>query len=282
MIAGERTGAATGSNADGGFVVTSEAYSGPFDVLLGLLADRRLDLTEVSLSTVTGEFLAYVGAMDLTHGMDEASAFIDVASILVEAKSVAILPDAGSGERDDPGMEALRDRDLLFARLLQYKAFKEAGIEFRKRMEANGFRPHPGCMDGAVRAMLPDVVWTLGTDELAHIAARALSNAPVDEVSTRQLHVPLVDLRRQAALVRDRLRSLPVGGSVTFDDLTSDADSSLIVVARFLAVLAFFKQGVVQFKQDRPYGPLHLRWAVDAHGRRPDDAVVTFDEGDFA
>ena len=228
-----------------GFSVELEVYSGPFDALLSMIANRRLELTEVSLSEITEEFLAYVRTLDLARNMEEASAFLDVASVLVEAKSAALLPhDQADGERDEQSLEALRERDLLFARLLQYRAFKQAAGDFRARLAANAGRfPHPAYVDERVAAMLPELAWSLGAEDLARIAAQVFANAPASEVSLHQLHVPLVDLRAQAAVVRDRLQALPAGGSMTFAELTRDAHRRVEVVARFLAVLVFFAEG---------------------------------------
>lgn len=263
-----------------GFSVELEVYSGPFDALLSMIANRRLELTEVSLSEITEEFLAYVRTLDLARNMEEASAFLDVASVLVEAKSAALLPhDQADGERDEQSLEALRERDLLFARLLQYRAFKQAAGDFRARFAANAGRfPHPAYVDERVAAMLPELAWSLGAEDLARIAAQVFANAPASEVSLHQLHVPLVDLRAQAAVVRDRLQALPAGGSMTFAELTRDAHRRVEVVARFLAVLVFFKQGVLQFRQAGPFETLHLRWVEDAR----DAGVVDIAEGDFA
>lgn len=262
-----------------GFQVSLDVYSGPFDALLGMIANKRLELTEVSLSAITEEFLAYVRGLDLSDDMETASAFLDVASVLVEAKSAALLPGDDDGERDEQSMEALRERDLLFARLLQYRAFKQAAGDFRARFAANSGRyPHPGVMDESVATMLPELVWTLTPEDLAGLAARAFANAPASEVSVHQLHVPLVDLREQSALVRDRLRALPHGASMTFAELTADTHTTIEVVARFLAVLAFFKQGTLQFRQSGPYEPLHLRWVADADA----GGDVDISEQDFA
>ncbi len=262
------------------FSVDLEVYSGPFDALLSMLANKKLELTEVSLSAITEEFLVYVRGLDFTENMDEASAFLDVASILVEAKSAALLPSNASGERDEQSMEALRERDLLFARLVQYRAYKEAAADFRARLAANSGRfPHPGVVDESVSAMLPELVWTLGAEELAGLAAQVFANAPADEVSVHQLHVPLVDLQAQSKLVRARLREIGEGKSITFAELTADTEQRIEIVARFLAILAFFKQGVVQFKQSGPYAPLHVRWVSGVDDEMSD---VNITEGDFA
>lgn len=273
----------TEESATSGFQVNLEVYSGPFDALLGMIANNELELTEVSLSSITEEFLTYVRGLDFTKNMDEASAFLDIASILVEAKSVAILPGSEDSQHDEQSLEALRERDLLFARLLQYRAYKQAAGDFRARIAANSGRfPHPAAMDEAVAAMLPELVWTLTPIELAQLAAQVIANAPASEVSIHQLHVPLVDLRAQSLVVRDRLiAALEFKGdqSMSFSELTRDCTSRIEVVARFMAVLVFFKQGVLQYQQDGPFAELHLRWVPGVDETMSD---VNISEGDFA
>lgn len=273
----------TEESATSGFQVNLEVYSGPFDALLGMIANNKLELTEVSLSSITEEFLTYVRGLDFTKNMDEASAFLDIASILVEAKSVAILPGGEDSQHDEQSLEALRERDLLFARLLQYRAYKQAAGDFRARIAANSGRfPHPAAMDEGIAAMLPELVWTLTPLELAQLAAQAIANAPASEVSIHQLHVPLVDLRAQSLVVRDRLiAALESKGdqSMSFSELTRDCTSRIEVVARFMAVLVFFKQGVLQYQQDGPFAELHLRWVPGVDETMSD---VNISEGDFA
>lgn len=273
----------TEESATSGFRVNLEVYSGPFDALLGMIANNKLELTEVSLSSITEEFLTYVRGLDFTKNMDEASAFLDIASILVEAKSVAILPGGEDNQYDEQSLEALRERDLLFARLLQYRAYKQAAGDFRARIAANAGRfPHPAAMDEGIAAMLPELVWTLTPLELAQLAAQVIANAPASEVSIHQLHVPLVDLRAQSLVVRDRLiAALEFKGdqSMSFSELTRDCTSRIEVVARFMAVLVFFKQGVLQYQQDGPFAELHLRWVSGVDETMND---VNISEGDFA
>lgn len=273
----------TEESATSGFRVNLEVYSGPFDALLGMIANNRLELTEVSLSSITEEFLTYVRGLDFTKNMDEASAFLDIASILVEAKSVAILPGGEDSQHDEQSLEVLRERDLLFARLLQYRAYKQAAGDFRARIAANAGRfPHPAAMDEGIAAMLPELVWTLTPLELARLAAQVIANAPASEVSIHQLHVPLVDLRAQSLVVRDRLiAALESKGdqSMSFSELTRDCTSRIEVVARFMAVLVFFKQGVLQYQQDGPFAELHLRWVPGVAETMND---VNISEGDFA
>lgn len=273
----------TEESSTSGFQVNLEVYSGPFDALLGMIANNKLELTEVSLSSITEEFLTYVRGLDFTKNMDEASAFLDIASILVEAKSVAILPGGEGSQHDEQSLEALRERDLLFARLLQYRAYKQAAGDFRARIAANAGRfPHPAAMDEGIAAMLPELVWTLTPLELAQLAAQVIANAPASEVSIHQLHVPLVDLRAQSLVVRDRLiAALESKGdqSMSFSELTRDCTSRIEVVARFMAVLVFFKQGVLQYQQDGPFAELHLRWVSGVDETMND---VNISEGDFA
>lgn len=273
----------TEESSTSGFQVNLEVYSGPFDALLGMIANNKLELTEVSLSSITEEFLTYVRGLDFTKNMDEASAFLDIASILVEAKSVAILPGGEDSQHDEQSLEALRERDLLFARLLQYRAYKQAAGDFRARIAANSGRfPHPAAMDEGIAAMLPELVWTLTPLELARLAAQVIANAPASEVSIHQLHVPLVDLRAQSLVVRDRLiAALESKGdqSMPFSELTRDCTSRIEVVARFMAVLVFFKQGVLQYQQDGPFAELHLRWVPGVAETMND---VNISEGDFA
>lgn len=273
----------TEESTTSGFQVNLEAYSGPFDALLGMIANNKLELTEVSLSSITEEFLTYVRGLDFTKNMDEASAFLDIASILVEAKSVAILPGGEDSQHDEQSLEALRERDLLFARLLQYRAYKQAAGDFRARIAANSGRfPHPAAMDEGIAAMLPELVWTLTPLELAQLAAQVIANAPASEVSIHQLHVPLVDLRAQSLVVRDRLIAAwesKGGQSMSFSELTRDCTSRIEVVARFMAVLVFFKQGVLQYQQDGPFAELHLRWVPSVDETMGD---VNISEGDFA
>ena len=265
-----------------GFTVSLDAYQGPFDALLSLLAQKKLELSEISLALITEDFLSYVSKLDMASDADQVSSFIDIASILVEAKSASLLPGSSDSGPFDQSMEALRERDLLFVRLLQYRAFKQAGEDFRVSIAANSGRfMHPGYMDSTIAAMLPQLAWSVTPQALAQIAAEAIANAPLKEVRVDQLHVPMVSLRAQAAIVRDRLRSAGDKTDVTFDELIADAQETIEIVARFLALLAFFKQGVLQFRQSGPFENLHVRWIADNDTETNVNAVAMSEE-DFA
>ncbi|OZG48621.1 segregation and condensation protein A [Bombiscardovia coagulans] len=263
-------------NATNAFYVDIDAYQGPFDVLLNMLANQRLELTEISLGSITDEFLEYVRGLDLAQNMDQASSFLDVAAVLVEAKSAALLPDYSHSSADDQTLEALRERDLLFARLLQYKAFKEAGSRFGAQIETNSAaHPHKGSVDAYAQVLLPQLEWTLSAEDLARMAAQVISNAPASKVAVAQLHVPLVDIRQQVELVRQRLIRAD-GQSISFTSIISDASSTLEVVARFLTVLILFRQGNLQYKQEGPFAPLYVRWASAG----PDEEELLVSQGD--
>ena len=249
------------SKEDRSFAVDLPVFSGPFDALLSLIANKRLDLTELALSEVTGEFLEYVRTLSLRDDVDEVSSFVDVASILLDAKSASLLPHTASDEPDERDLEALRERDLLFARLLQYRAFQRVSVDFSRIISANSARfAHHGIVDQSVADLAPGGGLNISPSELAAIAVAVFTDAPTESMAVAQLHVPLVDLREQSELVRSRLRSVGSSGSLFFDDLVRDATSTLEVVARFLAILLYFKEGSVQFKQQGPFRPLELRW----------------------
>lgn len=266
------------------FVVSLDSYQGPFDALLSMLAQRKMELSQISLALITEDFLRYVSTLDMIEDADQISSFIDVASVLVEAKSASLLPHEEAQEPLEQSLEALRERDLLFARLLQYRAFKEAGEDFRQRLAANsGSFPHPGYMDGAIAAMLPELAWSVRPEDLARIAASAIANAPLSQVRVDQLHVPMVSLRQEATVVRERLQAAGPQADVTFASLIEDVQERLVVVARFFSLLAFFKQGLIQFKQAGPFESLHIRWVGQEDGQEAEDAAFgDISQEDFA
>ncbi|WP_298459959.1 ScpA family protein [uncultured Cellulomonas sp.] len=256
-------------------------FTGPFDLLLGLIAKHQLDITEVALAQVTDEFIAHIRAAEAggtgTWDLGQASEFLVVAATLLDLKAARLLP-AGEVE-DAEDLELLEARDLLFARLLQYRAYKQVAAGIAERLETEGRRfPRTVQLEPRFAALLPELVWRIGPHELAAMAARALApRAGPPSVDVSHLHAPPVSVREQAALLVDRLRR---GGASSFRALVADAGSTAVVVVRFLALLELFREGAVAFDQVTPLGELTVRWT----GADDGDVTVSddFDEEDHA
>ncbi|HNV11148.1 MAG TPA: ScpA family protein [Propionibacteriaceae bacterium] len=256
--AAKRVPAEADSTRAGDFHVRLDNFEGPFDLLLQLISRHKLDVTEISLSKVTDEFIATVLAGGKVWDLDQTSSFLVVAATLLDLKAARLLPQ---GEVDDPeDLALLEARDLLFARLLQYRAFKavSAWIARTLGVEAGRFA-RPGGLEPAFAALMPEVRIPASPDRLAQLAARALAPKEVLEISLEHLHAPMVSVRDQAGVLVDRLRR---SGTATFRALTGDADR-LTTVARFLALLELFREGVVGFEQLTPLGELTVRWTGD-------------------
>ena len=243
-------------SAAGDFSVSLDVFEGPFDLLLSLISKHKLDITEIALSEVTDEFIGYIKR--LGGDLEKTTHFLLVASTLLDLKTARLLPQGDVEDEDD--LALLEARDLLFARLMQYRAFKQAAAQFGERLGAEARRyPRSVSLDPRFADLLPEVIVSIGTDELARLAAAALEPKPVPIVSLAHLHAPQVSVREQAHLVVDRLRR---ERSATFRSLVSDADLPT-TVARFLALLELFREGVVAFEQASPLGDLYLRWTGD-------------------
>jgi segregation and condensation protein A len=239
------------------FHVHLENFDGPFDLLLSLIAKRELDVTLVALAQVTDEFIAHIRSRGDDWDLDQASSFLVIAATLLDLKVARLLPSAEVDDEEDIAL--LEARDLLFARLLQYRAFKQLAAIFSGRMATEGRRhPRQVPMEPAFAALLPEVLLGVGPQQFAEIAARAMTPRPVPLVAVDHLHAPKVSVREQAVLLARRLRE---SGGATFRSLTSDADSTLVVVARFLALLELYREGAVTFEQVVALGELHVRWA---------------------
>jgi segregation and condensation protein A len=245
-----------------GFVLRLDNFEGPFDLLLSLISRHQLDVTEVALSQVTDEFLAYAraGAAGSPEGsgwdLEQTSAFLLVAATLLDLKAARLLPRAEVEDEED--LALLEARDLLFARLLQYRAFKQVAAVLEDRLAAEGRRfPRTVGLEERFAALLPEVLLGLGPEELAALASRALQPKPVPEVSLEHLHAPVVSVREQAGVVLERVRH---AGSVSFRALCGDAPDALTRVARFLSLLELFRDGAVGFEQVTPLGELTVRW----------------------
>ncbi|MFU0804358.1 MAG: Segregation/condensation protein A [Pseudoclavibacter caeni] len=249
-----------------GFAVRLENFDGPFDLLLTLIGRHELDVTEVSLSLVTAEFLEHVRALDAAGQLEQTSRFLVVAATLLDMKAASLLPRGEAVDRED--IAALEARDLLFARLLQYRAFKEVSAWFAARLDAEGGRlARTAPPTAAVDVTPPPLVWTTSPQDLAVLARIALAPRTPPTVGLAHLHAPTVSIRAQAAILVRRLRA---AGEADFHDLVADAAGRGEVVARFLAVLELYRETAVTFEQLEPLGPLHIRWT----GEHWDDAQL--------
>jgi len=251
-----------GAGTEDGFRVKVGDFEGPFDLLLNLISKHKLEVTELALHLVTDEFIGYIRAQGSDWDLDEASSFLVVAATLLDLKAARLLP---SGEvEDEEDLALLEARDLLFARLLQYRAFKEVAALLAAQMAAAGRQmPRAVGMEPQFAALLPEVLIGLGPEQFAALAARALAPKPEPEVSLAHVHVQRVSVREQAAILIDRLRRQKVA---TFRRLVADCDSTLQVVARFLALLEMYREAVVSFEQLTPLGDLTIRWTGTAEG----------------
>jgi segregation and condensation protein A len=252
---------------DASFSLRLDNFEGPFDLLLSLISKHKLDVTEVALSAVTDEFIAHIkrGADDdPAHQWDleQTTSFLVVASTLLDLKTARLLPQGDVEDEED--LALLEARDLLFARLLQYRAFKQVASVLEGRIGAEA-RRHPRAvgLDERFANLLPDVLIGLGLEEFAALAAKALEPKPVLELSLAHIHAPTVSVKEQAVIVVERLRRQ---GTLTFRSLAGDAPDMLTRVARFLSLLELFREGVVAFEQMSPLGELTIRWTGTEDG----------------
>ena len=271
---GERTSAAV-------FAVRLANFDGPFDLLLTLISRRELDITEVALAQVTDEFIAHIRRIKETEGewkLDEASEFLVVAATLLDLKAARLLP-TGSVE-DEEDIALLEARDLLFARLLQYRAFREMARQLDERLAEEGSRHARSVpLEAEFTGLLPDLVWRHSPEEFAALAAKVLGPRPEasSEVSIEHLHAPAVSVREQAVLLEGLLRGR---GSVSFRHLTEDADNRLVLVVRFLALLELFRDGAVSFDQAAPLSELRVRWSASGDAWSAAALTSDFEGGD--
>ena len=250
---------------ESGFSVHLSNFDGPFDLLLQLISRHKLDITEVSLSLVTDEFIAYIRALELSGEgwrLDQATEFLVVAATLLDLKAARLLP---SGEvEDEEDLALLEARDILFARLLQYRAFKEIAASFQTMIEAaDKAFPRVVALDAALSALLPEVLIGVGPERFAAIAERVLTPKSPPVVAIEHLHMALVSVSEQSKLVVEALRH---SKTMSFRSLCHDADSTMVVVARFLALLDLYRQGNLRFNQVIALGELQISWTGSADG----------------
>jgi segregation and condensation protein A len=239
------------------FHVHLDVFDGPFDLLLSLIAKRRLDVTLVAIAQVTDEFVSYLRTHGDDWSLDQASEFLVVAATLLDLKVARLLPSA---EVDEEDLALLEARDLLFARLLQYRAYKQVAALFAEQMDAAAKRfPRAVGLEPAFLSLLPEVELGVDAVEFAAIATRACTPRPVPVVDVGHLHAPVVSVREQAVILAGRLRD---AGAATFRALTADCPDTMTIVGRFLALLELYRESAVAFDQLVPLGELHVRWVA--------------------
>jgi segregation and condensation protein A len=253
------------SPTSGRFSVHLSNFDGPFDLLLQLISRHKMDVTEVSLSLVTDEFISFIRGLEASGAgweLDQATEFLVVAATLLDLKAARLLP---SGEvEDEEDLALLEARDLLFARLLQYRAFKEIAATFSERIAvADKSFARVVALDPALASLLPEVLIGVGSARFAAIAERVLSPKSRPLVAVEHLYTPLVSVAEESKRVVEALRHAT---SMSFRGLISDADSTLVVVARFLALLDLYRQGVLRFDQVIALGELQIRWTGGLEG----------------
>jgi segregation and condensation protein A len=241
------------------FEVHLDVFSGPFDLLLGLISKHKLDITEIALAKVTDEFIAHIKAAreaEIDWDLSQASEFLLVAATLLDLKASRLLPQMGPQDEED--LALIEARDLLFARLLQYRAFKDIAHTFADRMATAGrMTPRQAGLEPQFARLLPELVMGITPEQLAMVAARAMVPRVPPTVGLDHLHAPQVSVREQAGIIGDRLRREKV---CSFRSLVSDADSTLVIVARFLALLELFREAAIAFDQVEALGELTVRW----------------------
>ena len=266
----------SGEGRVAGFSVHLENFDGPFDLLLQLISRHRMDITDVAIATVTDEFISYIRELEKTADgwkLDHATEFVVVAATLLDLKAARLLP---SGEIDDEeDLALLEARDLLFARLLQYRAFKEIASILTDRIAAQEKTfARSVSLDPIFAALLPEVLIGVTPERFAAIANRVLTPKTAPTLSVDHLHLPLVSVAAEALLVVSALRRHT---TMTFRGLVSDAANTLVVVARFLALLELYKEGSVRFEQIMALGELQITWTGATEG-----LVTVSDEFDRA
>jgi segregation and condensation protein A len=242
---------------NGGFRVSVGEFEGPFDLLLSLISKHELDITEISLSVVTDEFIQYLNQLDLERELDQATEFLVVAATLLDLKVAGLLPQGEVVDAEDAAL--FEARDLLFARLLQYRAFKQVAEFFGEHLEAESTR-HARVvrLEERFRKQVPELIWNTSVDDFAALAMLAMAPREIPVVGLDHLHAPLVSIREQAQVVVAKLRE---GKPVTFRELVADAAVAGVVVARFLAVLELYRHAAISFEQDEPLGDLTITWS---------------------
>lgn len=263
-----------------GFQVRLSNFEGPFDLLLQLIFAHRLDVTEVALHQVTDDFIAYTKSIGPQLELDETTAFLVVAATLLDLKAARLLP---AGEiHDEEDLALLEVRDLLFARLLQYRAFKHVAEMFAE-LEAAALRSYPRAvsLEPRYEDLLPEVMLGVDAQMFAEIAASAFTPRPVPTVATEHLHELIVSVPEQAEQLLAELQRRGPGQWATFSELVADCREPIVIVGRFLALLELYRSRAVAFDQSEPLGVLQISWTGDQPSDEEIEATDVVEEPDY-
>ncbi len=241
--------------------VHTPVYDGPFDLLLQLILKEQVDLYEIDLAHIVDAYLAELERMQ-TLDLDVATEFLLIAATLVELKTRRLLP--GQNDMDlDEEFALWEERDLLLARLIECKTFKDvAQIFHRLADEADLSFPRTVGPDERFAEMMPDLLEGTSLRRFQSAAIRALSPKPepiVDLFHVNPIKITVADA------VAELLDELPRVGRITFRRLTADLADRIEVIVRFLAVLELFKQGFVEIDQPQRFGDIDVMWCGGEH-----------------
>ncbi|MDT5016031.1 MAG: segregation and condensation protein [Mycobacterium sp.] len=271
--AAEASTSSSDQSQQAGFQVRLSNFEGPFDLLLQLIFAHRLDVTEVALHQVTDDFIAYTKAIGRQMELDETTTFLVIAATLLDLKAARLLPAGDIHDEDD--LALLEVRDLLFARLLQYRAFKHVAGMFAE-LEAAALRSYPRAvsLEDRYQELLPEVMLGVDAESFAQLAAAAFTPRPVPTVGTEHLHQVMVSVPEQVTNLLAQLERRGIGHWATFSELVADCQAPIEIVGRFLALLELYRSRAVAFDQSEPLGALQISWT----GERPtNDHLATGD-----
>ena len=259
-----------------GFQVRLSNFEGPFDLLLQLIFAHRLDVTEVALHQVTDDFIAYTKEVGRQLELEETTTFLVIAATLLDLKAARLLP---AGEvHDEEDLALLEVRDLLFARLLQYRAFKHVAEMFAE-LEAAALRSYPRAvaLDERYQELLPEVMIGVDAETFAQIAAAAFTPRPVPTIGLEHLHEVGVSVPEQVSNLMALLEGRGIGQWASFRDLVADCQAPIEIVGRFLALLELYRARAVAFEQPEALGVLQISWT----GERPNDQHPAVEEDHY-
>lgn len=240
----------------GSFQVSLEEFSGPFDLLLALISKHKLEVTELALSQVTDDFLNYIKEKGATLPLEEISSFLVIAATLLDLKTARLIP---SGEvEDEEDIALLEAADILFARILQYRAYKQVSGVIKEMMELAPRRwPRTAGFDPGLNQLLPEVTINITPAQFAAVAVTSLLPRQLADISISHLHSPLVSVKEQTQVI---VRKLSRAKNLSFAELVSDCETTGHIVASFLSILELFRQRLITFEQHVPLGPLFIQW----------------------